>query len=86
MVYRMGMTILKRRPCITGRAAVAEGRPFRDFSPLSNLFCTLKITGSPWAGPGDPGGALSGRRAHGRLRWPRRRPPRRGKGVNDILV
>ena len=24
MVYRMGMTILKCRPCITGRAAVAE--------------------------------------------------------------
>ena len=24
MVYRVGMTILKRRPCITGRAAVAE--------------------------------------------------------------
>ena len=48
MVYRMGMTILKRRPCITGRAAVAEDGlfaspviTFRDFSSLSNFFLLL---------------------------------------------
>ena len=63
MVYRMGMTILKRRPCITGRAAVAEGRPFRDFSPLSNFFLLLLRSrgalGRVRATPGAPSAAAA---------------------------
>ena len=41
----------------------------------------VKITGSPWTGPGDPGGALSGRRAHGRFRWPPTVRPGVGNGL-----
>ena len=63
MVYRMGMTILKRRPCITGRAAVAENGLFVRFSSLSNFFLLLLRSrgalGRVRATPGAPSAAAA---------------------------
>ena len=63
MVYRMGMTILKRRPCIHRQGRCGRGRPFRDFSPLSNFFLLLLRSrgalGRVRATPGAPSAAVA---------------------------
>ena len=87
MVYRMGMTILKRRPCMHHRQGrCGRGRPFRDVIPLSIFFILLLRSrgalGRVRATPGAPSAAAA------RMDGPDGRAgdrPGTGKGLRNIV-